>query len=870
MRMESKNPALKQPTAPPAAEVEALLALYNGRRYADTESGTRALLKKYPGFGFGWKLLGGTLQIQGKDALPAFRKVAELMPDDAEAHFNLGVVLKGAGRLDDAAASYRKAIALKADYAEAHSNLGNTLNDLGQHKEAVDSYRHALKIRPADADVHNNLGTALKDLGQLDDAIASYRKAVQLKPDFVLAHYNLGNALKELGQADAAVASYRKAVELKPDFAEAHNNLGTALKDQNQFDAALACYRRVLELKPGFAEAHNNLGVVLKDLNRLDDAVASYRKAVELKPDYAEAHNNLGAALQTLGQPDAALQSIRKAVEIDPDFAAAHSNLGNLLKELGQLDAALASCRKAIQLDPDNAGAHNNLGIVHKELGRLADAATSYRKAIEIKPDFAQAHNNLGSVLKDLVQFDEAVASYRKAVQLDPDFAEAYNNLGIVLKELGQLDDAMACYQRALELKPDFVEAQSNLLFTLNYTAHPLAYCLEQAREYGRKAIQKVTARYTSWQCAEPPERLRVGMVSGDLHNHPVGYFLENLLADLDPARVELIAYPTDLLVDALTARIKPYFSVWKPLYGLNDEAAARLIHADGVHVLLDLSGHTGKNRLPVFAWKPAPVQASWLGYFATTGMAEMDYLLADETGVPEARRKDYTETIWYLPDTRLCFSAPEVDVPVAPLPAIKNGHITFGCFQNLTKAGDEVLAAWSKALGALPDARLRWQCKQFGDPEVIKQQALRLQQHGIDPARVTLHGSISRKAYLAAHAEVDLILDTFPYPGGTTTCEALWMGVPTVTLAGGTLLARQGASLLAAAGLNEWIANDEAEYIAKAVDLAHDQSKLATLREGLREQVRTSPLFDAKRFARHFEDALWGMWQSHFQQPKQ
>jgi protein O-GlcNAc transferase len=316
--MKQKNPALKQPTAPPAAEVEALLALYNGRRYADTESGTRALLKKYPGFGFGWKLLGGTLQIQGKDALPAFRKVAELMPDDAEAHFNLGVVLKGAGRLDDAAASYRKAIALKADYAEAHSNLGNTLNDLGQHKEAVDSYRHALKIRPADADVHNNLGTALKDLGQLDDAIASYRKAVQLKPDFVLAHYNLGNALKELGQADAAVASYRKAVELKPDFAEAHNNLGTALKDQNQFDAALACYRRVLELKPGFAEAHNNLGVVLKDLNRLDDAVASYRKAVELKPDYAEAHNNLGAALQTLGQPDAALQSFRRAEEIQP------------------------------------------------------------------------------------------------------------------------------------------------------------------------------------------------------------------------------------------------------------------------------------------------------------------------------------------------------------------------------------------------------------------------------------------------------------------------------------------------------------------------------------------------------------------------
>ena len=859
--MKPKTYLSKQP-APSPADVNALLALYNARRYAEAESKTRSLLERYPDFGFGWKLLGGTLQMQGKDALPAFRKAADLMPGDAEAHFNLGVVCKSAGRLDDAAASYRKAIELKPDYAEAHSNLGNTLKDLGRLDEAIASYRRALKIRPDDADAHNNLGTALKDLGQLDDAINSYRKAVEIKPGFVLAYYNLGNALKQHGQLDDAINSYRKAVEIKPDFADAHNNLGTVLKEQGRFDAALASYRRVLELRPGFAEAHNNLGVVLKDLNRLDEAAASYRKAIELKPDYAEAHNNLGAALQTLGQLDAALQSYQRAVEIDPGFAGAHSNLGNLLKELGQLDAALASCRKAVQLDPDYAGAHNNLGIVLKELGRLADAAASYRKAIGIKPDFAQAHNNLGSALKDLVRFDDAVASYRKAVELDPDFAEAHNNLGIVLKEIGRLDDARACYQRALELKPDFVDAQSNLLFTLNYTAHPLAYCLEQAREYGRKASQKAGTRYTTWQCAELPQRLRVGMVSGDLHNHPVGYFLESLLADLDPARVELIAYPTDLLVDALTTRIKPYFSAWKPLYGLSDEAAARLIHADGVHVLLDLSGHTGKNRLPVFAWKPAPVQASWLGYFATTGMAEMDYLLADEVGVPEAQRKNYTETIWYLPDTRLCFSAPESDVPVAPLPAVKNGHITFGCFQNLTKAGDEVLAAWSKVLGAVPDATLRWQCKQFGDPEVVKQQGLRLQQHGIDPARVTLHGSTSRKAYLGAHAEVDLILDTFPYPGGTTTCEALWMGVPTLTLAGETLLARQGAGMLTAAGLKEWIANNEAEYIAKAVALAHDPSRLATLRAGLREQVRTSPLFDAQRFARHFEDALWEMWQ--------
>jgi protein O-GlcNAc transferase len=792
-----KNAPLRQ--TPPPVEVEALLALYNGRRYAEAENRTRTLLGQYPGFAFGWKLLGGILQMQGKDALPAFQKVTELMPDDAEAHYNLGIVLKSAGRLDNAAASYRRAVALKPDYAEAHSNLGNTL----------------------------------KDLGRLDDAVISYHRAVALRPDFVLAHYNLGNTLKELGQLDDAVTSYRRTIEFKPDFAEAHNNLGTALKGLGQLNDAIASYRRAVALRPDFALAYYNLGNALKELEQLGDAVASYRRAIEIKPDFAEAH----------------------------------SNLGNVLKELGQLDAAVASCRRAIEIKPNFADAHNNLGIALKELGQFDAARISYRHALKIKPNFAEAHNNLGSVLKELGHLDEAVASYRRAIEIKPDYAEAHSNLGIVLKDIGQHDEALANYRRALELKPDYAEAQTNLLFTLNYTAHSAEYCLEEALKYGRLVDQKVTSRFSAWRCTDQPQRLRVGMVSGDLHNHPVGHFLESLLAQLDPARVELFAYPTDAYADALTARIKPYFAAWKSLHNLSDEAAARLIHADGVHVLLDLSGHTGKNRLPVFAWKPAPVQVSWLGYFATTGVAEMDYLLADEVCVPEAQRGDFSETVWYLPGTRWCFTPPEVNLPVASLPVLQNGYITFGCFQNLAKVRNEVLAVWGKILNALPKARLRWQCKQLGDPTVAAQFGVRLQQHGIDPARVTMHGAVSREAYLAAHAEVDMILDTFPFPGGTTTCEALWMGVPTLTLAGGTLLARQGASMLTAAGLADWVATSEADYIDKAVALANDLPKLAALRAGLREQVRVSPLLDAKRFAQNFETALWGMWQEQIRQ---
>lgn len=295
-------PARLPRTPPPPDEVGVLIALYNSHRYAEVERQANALLERYPYFDFGWKLLGGTLQMQGKDPLPAFQKVAELMPNDPEAHFNLGVVLKSSGRPEQAVTSYQRAIKLKSDYAEAHSNLGNTLKDLGRINDAVASYRRALKIKPDSADAHNNLGTVQKDQGRLNDAVASYRFAIALKPDFALAYYNLGNVLIELGQIDPGLSSYRRAIEIKPDFVDALNNLGSALKDQGLYDAALTSYRRVLELRPEFAEAHNNLGVVLKDLGQLDAALASFRKTLELSPDYAEAHNNMGNCLMAMGQ----------------------------------------------------------------------------------------------------------------------------------------------------------------------------------------------------------------------------------------------------------------------------------------------------------------------------------------------------------------------------------------------------------------------------------------------------------------------------------------------------------------------------------------------------------------------------------------
>ena len=566
-----------------------------------------------------------------------------------------------------------------------------------------------------------------------------------------------------------------------------------------------------------------------------------------------------------------ALYNAQRFAEVESQsrlIIAQYPNVGLAWKLLGaslqmQGKDALLALQNVAKLSPNDAEAHNSLGMALQERGELDGALASYRNALKYDPGFVEAHYNLGNALCELGRLEEAVSSYRSALQIDPNFAVIHSNLAATLQELGRLEESIASCRRALELEPGMAAVHSNLLGMLNCTAgHAPAYRLDQAREYGRMVSKKVTARFTSWRCADKPQRLRVGIVSGDLHNHPVGYFLEGLLAKLDPARVELFAYAASPHVDALTTRIKPYFAAWKPLYDLSDGDAARLIHADGVHVLLDLAGHTEQNRLPIFAWKSAPVHASWLGYYATTGVAGMDYLLTSEVAVPEAQRGDFTEKVWYLPDTWLCFTPPDVDLSVVVLPALKNGCITFGCFQRLDKMGETILKAWASILTALPNAQLNLDCKQLGDPAVVKQQALRLQQHGIDPARVMMRGAApTREAYLSRYAEVDVMLDTFPYPGVTTTCEAMWMGVPTLTLAGDTYLSRQGAGMVTAAGLGDWVTSSVEDYIDKAVSLASDLPKLAALRAGLRKQVSTSPLCDAQRFARNFEEALWGMW---------
>jgi len=716
---------------------------------------------------------------------------------------------------------------------------------------------------PGHAFAWSVLGICLAQMGRFGEAVAPMSQAASLQPANAGLHNNLGNILNNLGRVAEAEASFRRVLALQPDSIQALFGLGNILIDSGRSSEAEACFRHVLALAPDNAQALNNLGNALTGLGRHSEAEACYRSAVARRPDMALAHHNLGSSLKKLDRLRDAEASLRRALALEPDFVDARFLLGNVLTDLGRLGEAEACFRRVVKLRPDDAEAYNGLGTVLENLDRPSEAEPCFRRVLELKPGDARALNNLASALNSLGRLNEAETCYRAAVALKPDYAFAYGNLGGTLTAMGRLVEAEDCLRRAVALKPDYTEARSNLLLSLNYRNDAADVAIREAREYGQSVDSLVSRRYSDWLCEPSPKRLRVGIVSGDLCQHVVSYFLENLLREIDPARVELIAYPAQPKEDQVSQRLRAHLAAWRPIVGLTDEEAAKRIHADGVHILLDLSGHTGHNRLPLFAWKPAPVQASWLGYFATTGVTTMDYLIADPWALPESEEAYFTEKIWRLPETRLCFSPPAADVPVSPLPARTSGYITFGCFNNLTKVNDGVVALWSRVLTAVPDSRLFLKSRQLKEDAARQGIAERFASHGIGADRLILEGPVPRAEYLAAYARMDIALDPFPFPGGTTSAEALWMGVPVLTLAGDHFLSRQGVGIMANTGLPDWIASDPDDYVARAVAHAADLSGLAALRASLRERFVNSPICDARRFARNFEEALDGMWRA-------
>jgi protein O-GlcNAc transferase len=574
-------------------------------------------------------------------------------------------------------------------------------------------------------------------------------------------------------------------------------------------------------------------------------------------------------ALRDQGRPEAALAELQALVALQPSLAEAHHQLGNVLKSLRRYPEAAASLRRAAALAPNNATVWLNLGVASLELSRRDEAVTCFRRAIRLEPVRPEAHNILGHAFLTQGRCTAAKRSLEEALRLRPGYPAAHDNLGRVLKAQGRAAEAIGHHRAALAGAPR-PETHSNLLYTLNFPAEtaPEEIASEHRRwgelyGKGQAMSSAVPLHDGTVNNLSLSRRLRIGYVSHDLVHHAVAYFIEPVLAARDPTAFEVFCYSDAPVVDEVTRRLRGLSDQWRDIAGQTDDRVAALIREDRIDILIDLAGHTARNRLLVFARKPAPVQVTWLGYPNTTGLEAMDYRLTEAVSDPPGQTERWhSEELIRLPGPFSCYGPPPESPPVGPLPALAAGQVTFGCFNNLAKLTPPAIDLWAQILREISGARLLLKSRGLADLETAAGVRAEFARRGIEPGRLELNGQeLSVARHLDLYNRVDLALDTFPYNGTTTTCEALWMGVPVITLAGATHVSRVGASLLTHLSAPDWIADSPAAYLARCRDLVGDLPRLAEIRTGLRERMRAGPLCDAGTFTRGFEAALRGLW---------
>jgi protein O-GlcNAc transferase len=821
-------------------------------------------------------------------------RVLDAKADQVDALNLLGMIAAQTQRTYDAATLFGRAVAASPENARLRLYHGITLQQLRRLDEALESYAHAIRLDPDLAEAHSNRGSVLQQLGRADAALESYSQAIRLKPDLADAHYNLGNLLQESRRLNEALESYAKAIRLRPDFAKAIINRGSALQALGRPAEAVVAYDDALRIEPDSPEVHYSRGRALQSLGRLSEALESYDHALALRPSYAEAANNRGTALQALKRLEQALESYERALRYRPDFADALSNRGNALQALGRQDEALDSLDRALKVRPDFTDAHYNRGNVLQALGRLDDAVASYDRALALKPDDAAAWNNRGSALQKLRRLNAALEAYDRALQLDPNYAAAWNNRGNALQELMCPAEAQDCYARALALDPAREYCYGAWLHTKmkvcdwNGLEGDIAELIEKIGNGARATmpfpvlalsdslpLQRRAAEI--WVQDEHPARpsrapiarrersakIRIGYYSADFFNHATAYLIAELFERHDRDRFELHAFSfgpdSD---DEWRTRIRAAADRFIDVRRATDREIALQSREREIDIAIDLKGLTQHNRLGIFALRAAPIQVAYLGYPGTSGAEYIDYLIADRVVIPEGSRQQYSEKVAWLPnsyqvnDRKRPIAATAVSREALGLP---RAGFVYCCFNSSYKITPETFDGWMRIVGQVEGSVL-WLLED--NPAANLNLRKEAQIRGVDGDRLIFAKRLPAAEHLARHRAADLFLDTFPCNAHTTASDALWAGLPLVTLLGESFAGRVAASLLAAIGIPELVTATHAQYEAAAIDLARNPARLARIRERLTESRLTAPLFDTQLFARHIEDAYVQMYE--------
>jgi protein O-GlcNAc transferase len=683
------------------------------------------------------------------------------------------------------------------------------------------------------------------------ESIALLREAITL--------HSQGNWLQ-------ASPLYRRILDADPENVEVLHLSGVLAGQLGRHEAALDIIRRAIALDPARVEFHNSLGNVLRARGDLRGAAASFEHALTLNPRSVEVFTNLGSLMEQAGNLEDASLCYLRALEIDPAYADAHYTLANLLKKVGNFGEAVSHYEQAIHPGSEYAvEALNNLGTTLRHLGRPAQAMERFQQALARRPGFFDAQINLADSLEEAGCLEEAARMYQTILGSRPDSAIAYSGAAGALEDQGRPERATAAYRKALELAPQNPVLHSNLLLHLHYDPQPSAQeLLDAHRDWGVRHADPLAAQTRPHANSRDADRpLRVGLVSPDFRCHPVGFFLAPVLGSRFREGFEFVCYSDVTAPDRMTEQLASGADEWRSTWQMEDADLATLVREDNIDILIDLAGHTRHHRLLAFARKPAPIQITWAGYPDTTGLAQMHYLISDPWQTPAGAEAFFTEKILRMPDGYVSYMPPAYAPPVAPLPAASCGHLTFGCFNRLAKINADTVVLWAQLLRECAGSRLVLRSHGLGDESVNRRYGKMFSREGVEPSRLDLLDSCAHGKLLAAYAGIDIALDPFPYSGGLTTCEALWMGVPVVTLAGERLASRHSASHLNNVGLPELIAATPEQYLSLACGLAGDPNKLAALRAGLRERVADSPLGNGALFTRNLLSLLRTAWQS-------
>jgi predicted O-linked N-acetylglucosamine transferase (SPINDLY family) len=646
---------------------------------------------------------------------------------------------------------------------------------------------------------------------------------------------------------------------------------GLKLHRAGQWAEAAAIYRQVLERWPQHPEALHFLGLLLQKDGRHEEASELFARAGKANPKYAPPHLQRGFSLNVLGRKEEAAAAFKAAIARQANLSEAHHQLGNTYRALHRFPEAQASLREATRLAPEDAVIWLSRGLGGMETRQYDEAVECFRRAVQLDPALPEAQEILAQALMANRRNEEARTCLEAALRLRPVFAEAQHDLARICVEEGRLTEAAVHYRAALAINCQ-APTYSNLLYMLHYLPEVTpAQLWAEHRQWAASFEQPLkSSRRPPANDREPNRKLRLGYVSPDLREHPVISFLEPILRQHDRTQFEVFGYSTVAAPDATTARLRLLMDQWRDIAGLDPEAAAELIRQDGIDILVDVAGHTTDHALLVFARKPAPVQVTWLGYPDTTGLEAMDYRVTDAISDPPGQTESWhSEQLLRLPQSFLCYGASAESPDVGPLPALANGYVTFGCFNNFRKTSEPAIQLWAQLLRALPTARLLLKSQGLDHAQTAQRQRDRLVRAGVDAGRIEIDGShYSKRLHLDCYNRVDLALDPFPYHGTTTTCDALWMGVPVITLAGRNHVARVGTSLVTHLGFPEWSAETPEAYVAKGLELAGDLPALARLRSQLRERMRQSPLGDVPQFTGHLEAAYRRVWQQWCARP--